>query len=604
MDLSRVDSNHNAEVIGKAFTELPSNSILDKFTTIFTHRSDSQQLEQQTAILKFFRSLSGEENEDIMQGDVEFSGNLKKNRDLSFGDVFKHDNSSSKEKVPVEREQKNKVQVTVNTTGSDADSTEEVRNYINQLEKDVQARQSQQSIATNIESGCSEECNMVKQTFDTNQLDESESPERLSQCMHTVNQTDKVGDSVDECVLNELMQPRRQHIPNIDCAVSVKQNEAEELIMEVATADKNIQSTDFHNKNMLTYNNGEEHFISGPLDIVTPANMSTEGVVSDSQISSTVSIKEPATSGYSNKRNAVITLTRIGPAVKEQFESGETVAPILGHDREQTDGPSSFIQEDEEEMESVKEDDEDEEKGDISLDSTSDFGNPCSPQESVLNSAVFSIPPVSDPPPGSTSTRSTFSPGSPTDTSIQLPALFSGLRVLRKGVAGPEHDTITQIKPSSQGARRAILPELEKKQGDSKIQGSFLNQISQFLNQKKKGEERGEMTIEEKLESSDKSDRADGEAEGEMGETTEDNDSTEYQEGEKEELHPETEEPADASELAQPIKPPVSSAEAAFDAFKAFFTPKPLKKDPVEKVDLDAMRKKIRGDKDVLRALF
>ena len=48
----------------------------------------------------------------------------------------------------------------------------------------------------------------------------------------------------------------------------------------------------------------------------------------------------------------------------------------------------------------------------------------------------------------------------------------------------------------------------------------------------------------------------------------------------------------------------MSGAEAAFDAFKAFFTPKPLKKDPADKVDLDAVRKKIRGDKDVLRAVF
>ncbi|TMS11985.1 Formin [Larimichthys crocea] len=43
-------------------------------------------------------------------------------------------------------------------------------------------------------------------------------------------------------------------------------------------------------------------------------------------------------------------------------------------------------------------------------------------------------------------------------------------------------------------------------------------------------------------------------------------------------------------------KPSVTSAEAAFDAFKAFFTPKPLKKDPAEKVDLEASEASTPGD--------
>ncbi len=129
---------------------------------------------------------------------------------------------------------------------------------------------------------------------------------------------------------------------------------------------------------------------------------------------------------------------------------------------------------------------------------------------------------------------------------------------------------MAQIKP--------LFHSLSEKQGDAKAQAGLLDQISQLLNREKKEdekEEKEEMEAEKAL-----------------------NDTSEKNESEK----PETEEEADVS--LESLKTPVSSAEAAFDAFKAFFTPKPLKKDPVEKVDLEAVRKKIRTEKDVLRALF
>lgn len=167
------------------------------------------------------------------------------------------------------------------------------------------------------------------------------------------------------------------------------------------------------------------------------------------------------------------------------------------------------------------------------------------PQSPTSNIYIQPSTMSNHPPPGSTLTRATFSPSSsPTDKQIQLPALFSGLRVLRKGVAGPEHDTIAQIKPLAQGG--------------GKIQGTFLDQISQFLHREKQ-EELGE-----------------GEKKDENGIRLQ-------------------------SEVIEESKPVVSSADAVFDAFKAFFTPKPLKKDPSEKLDLDAVRKKIRNEKDLLK---
>lgn len=168
---------------------------------------------------------------------------------------------------------------------------------------------------------------------------------------------------------------------------------------------------------------------------------------------------------------------------------------------------------------------------------------------------------------GPTFSRSTFSPNSPSDKQIQLPALFSGLRVLRKGVVGPEHDTVALIGSSSQRTKDETLPDLP-------AQGGFLEQISTFLSRDKRIDEKEVKMVEGSLcEKGEDGARKGGEMEKE-------------------------------GSWSEPVKPAVSGAEAAFDAFKAFFTPKPLKKDPTEKVDLETLRKKIKADRDALRALF
>lgn len=178
---------------------------------------------------------------------------------------------------------------------------------------------------------------------------------------------------------------------------------------------------------------------------------------------------------------------------------------------------------------------------------------------------------LSDLSPGPTLTRATFSPG---EKPNQLPALFSGLRGLKKGAAGPEQDSVFQNK-TSQDVRRSIFTD---KQDDIKTQGGFLDQISQFLI--------GEKRVEERRGTEVGSERY-------QGETNPTNEGTEGQ--------PEADKEAEGSD--EPAKP-VSSAEAAFDAFKAFFTPKPLKKESGEKADLEATRKRTRNDRDVLKTFL
>lgn len=209
-----------------------------------------------------------------------------------------------------------------------------------------------------------------------------------------------------------------------------------------------------------------------------------------------------------------------------------------------------------------EEEDLEEEKRDIFLCSSARHVQPHSLKEASHHVSVTPAALDNDQPHGPTFSRSTFSPNSPLDKQIQLPALFSGLRVLRKGVVGPEHDTVALIGSSSQRTKSETSPDFPP-------QGGFLEQISTFLNLDKRSDEREVKVVEA--------------SQGEKGEGGGE---------EKEGGGPE------------PAKPAVSSAEAAFDAFKAFFTPKPLRKDPAEKVDLETLRKKIKADKDALRALF
>lgn len=250
-------------------------------------------------------------------------------------------------------------------------------------------------------------------------------------------------------------------------------------------------------------------------------------------------------------------------------EDSDTNAPV-SQECENTESSKNTQTELEETVDAAG--DEEMEIRDADSDSPTSPHHPPCLKDHLPNITITS--PANNPPPGSAFSRATFSP---TDKQIQVPALFSGLRVLRKGVSGPEHDTVAHIKAPPLGGSRTAFTE--------KVQGSFLDQISQFLNREKRGDEKEEK---EELE-----------AEGDQDESKVDG-NEESQEEEKKEL--EVEEDKEVSESCERPKS-LSSAEAAFDAFKAFFTPKPLKKDPADKINLDAVRKKIRNDMDVLKML-
>lgn len=359
---------------------------------------------------------------------------------------------------------------------------------------------------------------LEKQSFATNHDQNNLSDE------HKVNGCSKEGchisqNPLDERALNESLQTSCQHI-SIDCM----DTDGDCVVSISATED-----TENSNEN------AQREHCQEDSDTIT----STSDMNFDPQIC--------GNTGPLKSKHVVITVTRTGPALEE--------------------------------LEQILDEAEEEESRDANSETPNSHPHLPSLKDNLPEMTIKSA--TNNPPPDSTFSRATFSPSSPADKQIQVPALFSGLRVLRKGVTGPEHGTMAHIKPSPVGGRGADFTE---KQKDTKVPGNILDQISHFLSREKRGDEKEVL-----------------EAEGDRNETRV-NGSEDSQEEEKKE--PETNKNTEVSESCELTKPSMSSAEAAFDAFKAFFTPKPLKKDPGDKVVLEALRKKIRNDKDVLKTLF
>ncbi|CAB1342646.1 unnamed protein product [Coregonus sp. 'balchen'] len=325
-------------------------------------------------------------------------------------------------------------------------------------------------------------------------------------------------------------------------------------------------------------------------DLPTP----DDDVARDLANPSAVRAGKPDTSGTpsSNNRTVVLTMTRTEPVSEEQQHTAAETETRSPGETESTAGPS----------------------------------HPTSPKGPTPPPG-----PTSGPPPGTTSTRATFSLGYPVEKPLQLPALFSGLRILKKGATGPDQDIVALIKPPSPSGLGVDKPVRREQRTVRRRQGSILDQLSQFLNMEKDdnsktkestgeerrestgeerrrstgeerrqstGEERGESTGEERRRSTGEERRESEPSEeskevsvepeekkenikegGEGQKTGEEEEKTEGPSVIKPPESSEPSEPLEPSELKEPQKPAPSSAEAAFDAFKAFFVPRHLRGD-------------------------
>lgn len=210
-------------------------------------------------------------------------------------------------------------------------------------------------------------------------------------------------------------------------------------------------------------------------------------------------------------------------------------------------------------------------------------------------------PPASSLAPSPVSSSSSPSKGTAlaSPPSFQMPALFSGLRVLKKGAVGEDRETVSEIKQREKDADLALLslkktvnkaklfPEQRtaapvKKQAEPKpivdTKSNVIGQLSHLLNLENQDETK-------KSDDGQDADPQDSKKEAENGEEVT---------GEK---SPGPETPSSTPERKK-------TSDLAYETFRSLFGPKTVKKERLDDVDLDMVKKKIKNEKESLRLIF
>lgn len=212
-------------------------------------------------------------------------------------------------------------------------------------------------------------------------------------------------------------------------------------------------------------------------------------------------------------------------------------------------------------------------------------------------------PPASSVSPSSTSSTSSPSRGTALSSppSFHMPALFSGLRVLKKGAVGEDRETVSAIKQSEKDADLALLslkktvnkaklfpeqktPSPAKKHAEPKpivdTKSTVMGQLGHLLNLDNRDETK-------KSDDGQDADPEQGNKESENGEEVVG----------KKEKSPSPETPTSPSEKKK-------TSDLAYETFRSIFGPKTVKKEKTDDVDLEAVKKKIKNDKENLRSIF
>lgn len=167
--------------------------------------------------------------------------------------------------------------------------------------------------------------------------------------------------------------------------------------------------------------------------------------------------------------------------------------------------------------------------------------------------------------------------------SFQMPALFSGLRVLKKGAVGEDREVVSEIKQREKDADLALL-SLKKTVNKARL---FPERMTASSLGKKPSEPKSSRTI------------------GSLNQLDEVKKSSSEQKvdcvngnGEKvaEEKSPSTGSPTLAPEKKK-------TTDLAYETFRNIFGPKTVKRE-TEELDLDAVKRKIKSDKESLRSIF
>lgn len=171
------------------------------------------------------------------------------------------------------------------------------------------------------------------------------------------------------------------------------------------------------------------------------------------------------------------------------------------------------------------------------------------------------------------STRGSTPPSPP---SFHMPALFSGLRVLKKGGVGGDRDTTAEIKQREKDADLALL-SLKKPVNKAKLHS------------------------EQKTPSPTRTQPAGGKtaAPGQPTHTSahrQDADTNGRKASEGGDDIPGEKSPGAAEKR--------STSDQAYETFRSIFGPRAAKKDKTDEVDLEAVKRKIKSDKENLKSIF
>lgn len=193
---------------------------------------------------------------------------------------------------------------------------------------------------------------------------------------------------------------------------------------------------------------------------------------------------------------------------------------------------------------------------------TQDTLEPADTSSALKSPDDSSLQKTTEPPLGSESNQTVLSPTAVKEKPLNLSFLFPSMRGTKK-----EGHEETPDQPQS--------PDQSNKK---EVKGDFLEQITQFFNSSKgEGRKKKESTSSPPL-------------------------SPVSQEAAEKPEKRQTEEEQDISPSEETNKAP--NTETALDAFKAFFTVKPVKRETSLRIDMDAGKKKMNKDKEALRAFF
>lgn len=223
-------------------------------------------------------------------------------------------------------------------------------------------------------------------------------------------------------------------------------------------------------------------------------------------------------------------------------------------------------------------------------------GSPTSQQAAAPKTPETNSPPSTSsagPSPPSSSSSPSQSTAFSSPPSFQMPALFSGLRVLKKGVTGEDRDTTSEIKQNEKDADLALL-SLKKSVNKAKLfpEQKAATPVKKHAELKPVAD--GKSSAVGQLLSPDTQNGAKNSSEGQDGDAE-----TKKENGEKvvEEKTPTSETPTCTPERKK-------TSDLAYETFRNIFGPKGIKKDKTEDVDLEAVKKKLKNDKENLRSIF